>query len=229
MFEQEFREFEELQKLKGDYGKVERRVYACELTIELRADPLQESNPEKASPMIYGHASVFNTPADLGYFTETVKPGAFKRTIAEDDIRALFNHNPDYVLGRNTASTLTLREDYKGLKIEIDPPDTQVSRDLQVSIKRKDITQASIGFYARGYTLRKDDSGAWFRDLTDIQLFDVSPVTFPAFTATDMNVRSAREIAATFRERPPEDLKPADEAWKQAHEHRRRMLQLVRD
>jgi phage head maturation protease len=202
--EQELRE--EIERA----GKLERRVYDFGLHLEERADPVQDSNMTKGGPMISGHASVFNVPVDLGYFTETVKPGAFKRTIVEDDIRALFNHNPDYVLGRNTAGTLDLRE-------------------VQVSIKRKDITQASIGFYARGYTLRKDDQGVWYRDLTDIMLYDVSPVTFPAFTATDMNVRSAQQIAATFRERPPEDLKPAEETWKRELEHRRRMLQLVRD
>jgi HK97 family phage prohead protease len=221
--EQELRE--EIERA----GKLERRVYDFGLHLEERADPVQDSNMTKGGPMISGHASVFNVPVDLGYFTETVKPGAFKRTIVEDDIRALFNHNPDYVLGRNTAGTLDLREDYKGLKVDIEPPDTQMARDLQVSIKRKDITQASIGFYARGYTLRKDDQGVWYRDLTDIMLYDVSPVTFPAFTATDMNVRSAQQIAATFRERPPEDLKPAEETWKRELEHRRRMLQLVRD
>ena len=218
-------EFHQAMELAAAGGpKMERRVY----DFELRVDPLQESNPEMAGPCISGHASVFNSPADLGYFTETVKPGAFKRTIAEDDIRALFNHNPDYVLGRNTSNTLTLREDYKGLKVEIDPPDTSVARDLMTSIKRGDISQASIGFYARGFTLRKDDAGKWYRDLTDIQLFDVSPVTFPAFTATDMNVRTAEMIAATFRS-GPEDPKPAEEAWKADLVRRRRMLELVRD
>lgn len=204
-------------KLKKDARGLERRVFE----FELRA------GEGDATPKIIGHASVFNKPADLGYFIETVKPGAFSRTIQQEDIRALFNHDPNYVLGRNRAGTLSLSEDAIGLAIENTPPDTQWARDLQVSIRRRDITQMSIGFYARGATFRKDGD-QWYRDLTDIQLFDVSPVTYPAFVETDVNVRTAEAIFTEFRS-GPDNLQPTDEEWKHDLDHRERMLQLARD
>ena len=95
---------------------------------------------------IIGHAAVFNVLGDGGWFREKVAPGAFADSIQVDDVRALFNHDPNYVLGRNRAGTLKLSEDDRGLKIEIDPPDTQVARDLMVSLERGDISQMSFGF-----------------------------------------------------------------------------------
>lgn len=199
----------------GSARKFERRAY----DFELRAI-------DDGEPCIDGHAAVFNQTADLGWFRETVKPGAFRKTIVEDDIRALFNHNPDYVLGRNTADTLSLTEDEQGLRVRIVPPDTQLARDLMTSIRRGDISQASIGFYARGYEITRSEDGVWDRALTDIMLFDVSPVTYPAYEGTDMSVRSAEEIFNEFRNGPD---KPAisDEEWKRESEHRRRLLQLA--
>src|SRR4051812_13150212 len=93
----------------------ERRHYTI---AELRAD--------KDKRTIVGHAAVFNSPTDLGWFREQIRPGAFAESVKVDDVRALFNHNPDHVLGRNKAGTLKLAEDDKGLAIEITPPDTQL-------------------------------------------------------------------------------------------------------
>ena len=94
---------------------------------------------------IEGHAAVFDKISGT-WFLEQISPGAFAETIIQDDIRALFNHDRNYVLGRNTARTLTLAEDSEGLAVSIIPPDTQCARDLEVSIERGDITGMSIGF-----------------------------------------------------------------------------------
>lgn len=164
--------------------KPERRTF----TFEFRADG--------DAPKIAGHAALFNTDADIGgYYTERILPGAFAETIGKDDIRALFNHNPDYVLGRNKANTLSLSEDERGLAVEISPPDTQTARDLMTSIRRGDVSQMSFGFYTLDAEW-KTENGHDVRVLKTLQLFDVSPVTFPAYAQTDVSVRSATEIMA---------------------------------
>ena len=106
--------------------------------IERRMLPIQEMRIEEGkNPKIVGYASLFDSPYDLSPFvTEQVARGAFKDSIKTDDVRALWNHNPDHVLGRNKSGTLILKEDDKGLYFEIFPPDTQFARDLITSIKR---------------------------------------------------------------------------------------------
>lgn len=165
------------------------------MTIERRILTLDKLEARAAAgdqpALIMGHAAVFGTPTQIGsYFREQIKPGAFADAIKNDDVRALFNHNPDYVLGRNTAGTLRLSEDDVGLAIEVDPPDTQFARDLMVSIGRRDISQMSFGFRCLEETWSEDESGAVMRTLNKVQLFDVSPVTYPAYTDTDVAVRS---------------------------------------
>jgi HK97 family phage prohead protease len=160
--------------------------------LERRAftvDGMKIERREKEASRIIGHASVFNREANIGgWFIESVAPGAFRRAIAEDDVRALFNHDPNFVLGRNRAGTLRLSEDDIGLAIEITPPDTQAARDLMTVIERGDVSQMSIGF--RALKQEWDESGDVLkRKLTEVELFDVSPVTFPAFPQTDVSVR----------------------------------------
>lgn len=160
--------------------KTERRAF----NFEVRDDE---------SPRLAGHAAVFNSDADIaGLFVERIAPGAFAASIQDHDIRALFNHDPNYILGRNRAGTLRLSEDDKGLAVEIDPPDTQFARDLLTSIKRGDVSQMSFGFTVQDSEWRTEN-GRDVRVLKSVRLFDVSPVTFPAYTDTDVTVRSVWE------------------------------------
>jgi HK97 family phage prohead protease len=95
---------------------------------------------------IAGYAAVFNDVADIGgSFREIIAPGAFKDTLG-GDVRALVDHDSGRVIGRSTAGTLRLNEDDKGLKVEIDLPDTSDGRDLAVSLTRGDISGMSFGF-----------------------------------------------------------------------------------
>jgi HK97 family phage prohead protease len=185
--------------------KPERRNFTVtELRVERR---------ENESAKISGHAAVFDQLSEnLGGFREKIVPGAFIKAIAEDDVRALFNHNPDHVLGRNRSKTLVLAEDQKGLFIEISPPDTQIARDLLVSIERGDITQMSFGFSPRtdGQTWGEDDAGNIIRTLTDVRLYDVSPVTFPAYPQTDVAVRSMQEWQETRKKSEEEEIYSVD-------------------
>lgn len=162
---------------------------------ELRSFALNEFrvDTENDKPKMYGHAAMFDSLSeDLGGFRERIAPGAFSKSLESADIRALFNHDSNIVLGRNKSGTLRLKEDKTGLAIEIDPPDTQAARDLIVSMDRGDISQMSFGFRTISDKWAKLD-GEWIRTLLEVDLFDVSPVTYPAYAATDIAVRSMQE------------------------------------
>lgn len=173
----------------------ERRAVA----FEVRMADMEEGK----EPMMRGHAAVFNSPSELlcGCFRETIMPGAFTEALKTSDVRALFNHVPDNILGRTSAGTLRVAEDDKGLAIEIDPPDTCCGRDLQVSMKRGDIKEMSFGFtVAEGgdeWTRDPDGSGNWTRTISKIdRLYDVSPVTFPAYPEASCALRSLEVVKA---------------------------------
>ena len=160
--------------------------------------PLKEIriNESDGGTCIEGHAAVFDswseTLGGIFPFKEKVRKGAFAESIGRDDIRALFNHDPNYVLGRNRAGTLELVEDDVGLRVRITPPDTIWARDITTSIRRGDISQMSIGFVVEDDEWSSQD-GIDTRELKKVRLFDVSPVTFPAYTATDVGVRAMQE------------------------------------
>jgi len=169
---------EDAMYVKSD--EMERR---CLPTSELRV------GIENDKPKIVGYAAVFNTWADIGgWFRESIRPGAFAKTIRENDIRALMNHDPNYVLGRNKAKTLSLREDDKGLAVEIDPVGATWANDLMASMKRGDVSQMSFGFNVNKQEVDYDKDE---RVLVDVTLFDVSVVTYPAYPTTTAQVRSA--------------------------------------
>lgn len=164
--------------------------------IERRNFPVTELRAitdEKGLRRIVGYAAVFNSLSeDLGGFREKIDPGAFKKTIGTDDVRALWNHNDDYVLGRNKSGTLSLLEDAHGLKIDILPPDVQWARDLMVSIERGDVDKMSFGFRTISDRWEMKDSDE-IRTLEEVKLYDVSPVTFPAYPDTTVALRSLEE------------------------------------
>jgi len=142
---------------------------------------------------------------DGGWFREKIAPGAFASSINTDDVRALFNHDPNFVLGRNKAGTLKMSEDERGLHIEIEPPDTQVARDLMVSLERGDISQMSFGFEVIKDSWERSTEGnnLDIRTLEKVRLWDVSPVTFPFYKETDVAVRSHEEWQKTLNEPEP--------------------------
>lgn len=141
-----------------------------------------------SSSRLEGHAAVFNKfSEDLGGFREKIAPGAFKESLRKSDVRALVNHDGNLVLGRNTAGTLTLKEDSEGLFFSVDLPDTQVARDIKVSIDRGDIDQCSFGFIVEADTWEEKDNGDVERTINKVrQLLDVSVVTFPAYPDTSV-------------------------------------------
>lgn len=179
---------------------------------EYRSFPLVEVRTEGDPPKIIGHAAVFNQLSeDFGIFREKISPGAFKKTIQEADIRALWNHEPIFILGRNKSGTLRLAEDDIGLRIEIDPPKTALINDLVIEpIRRGDVDQMSFAFRP----IREDwegDGENLTRDLKEVQLIDVSPVTFAAYPQTDVQVNSLlNALRSYFPSAPPPAGHPDD-------------------
>ncbi len=146
---------------------------------------------------ISGYAAVFNTLSDdLGAFREKIKKGAFANALKNSDVRALFNHDSNIVLGRQSAGTLTLKEDDHGLFMEVMPPDTQAARDLMISIERGDITGQSFGFSVKEDSWDKpSNDGPEIRTIIEIdELYDVSPVVFPAYPDTTVALRSLEDF-----------------------------------
>jgi HK97 family phage prohead protease len=159
-----------------------KREYRATRELELRQEP---GEPLK----IRGYAAVFNQLSEpLFGFRERILPGAFKKTV-DADVRALVGHDPSQIIGRTKSGTLTLREDQHGLYTEIDPPNTQLGRDTVESIKRGDLDQMSFGFQVVKDEWKREEREL-VRELVEVDLFDVSVVAFPAYTQTEVSVRS---------------------------------------
>ena len=143
---------------------------------------------------IAGHAALFNVRSqNLGGFVEIIAPGAFDACLASSpDILCLFNHDMSAVpLGRTTSGTLRVSVDSLGLAYECDPADTQLARDLMVSLGRKDVRGSSFGFYCLEDSWDLDrDQDILVRTVSKAEVFDVSPVTNPAYLEADSAIRS---------------------------------------
>lgn len=177
---------------------IERRFLAAEM-----GRITSETREENEEPMIRGLAAVYydGTP-DTQFemwpgFVERIMPGAFDRAIEEkDDARALFNHDPNNLLGRVSAGTLGLESSRRGLEYVIMPGKTQVAADVIVHIKRGDLSGSSFSFEVTAEELKKEN-GVDIREIQSVKLYDVGPVTYPAYKAIEADVRSLQERIAT--------------------------------
>lgn len=176
------------------------------------APTIRDSGGANDLPMIVGYAAVFYNPADpdtqyemYNGIIERIVPGAFDQAIREDDVCALFDHDESLILGRTSAGTCRLSADRIGLRYEIDPPNTQVARDLIESIRRGDICGSSFSFVPReGGSTNAWDGDSPICTLTNVKLFDVSPVAIPAYKGTSAGLRGSfdpRSQAAVDRDR----------------------------
>lgn len=165
--------------------------------MEIRYMPVTEFRVDQEDddelPVIRGYAARFNEWSEpIWFFREKIKKGAFKKTIKEQDQRALWNHESKYVLGRRGSGTLNLWEDNDGLQVEITPPNAQWAKDLTESIKRGDVDGMSIGFNVIKDEWKHAESEKDLdeRTILETRLIEVSVVTFPAYPTTSAYVRS---------------------------------------
>lgn len=163
--------------------------------LEVRAG-LEDAAP----PMLRGYAAVFGEETVIGdMFREVLEPGAFDDALG-DDVRALVNHDPSLVLGRTRAGTLRLSVDARGLAYEVDLPRTSYADDLRESVSRGDVSQSSFGFRVVDDTWERATRAGELplRRVRKVELFDVSPVTYPAYASTSVSTR-AQDAAAQHR------------------------------
>ena len=153
--------------------------------LELRA----AAEIRAAGRRLEGYAAVFNTPAPIGSFVETIAPGAFRASLAAAglDALALVDHDPGRLLARTRSGTLRLVEDARGLAFDLDVPDTQLGHDVLALAQRGDLGGCSFGF--------RVDRDAWpahdKRTLLAVNLVEISIVhAFPAYAQTSVAARS---------------------------------------
>lgn len=169
-------------KNKPNIGKIERRTFSVD--VQLRA-----AEKGSKSRTVEGYAAVFNTVTDMGAWRESIAPGAFDGVL-QDDVRALFNHDPNMILAR-TNNTLEIWQDEKGLGYRFEAPDTTRGNDLLEDIRSGNVTQSSFGFTIDDYEWSEMPDGSDHLSITKLgRLFDVSPVTFPAYETTEVVARS---------------------------------------
>jgi len=141
-----------------------------------------------------GYAAVFDRLSqNLGGFVERVAPGTFRSTLKQADVRALWNHEPDHLLGRSGNGTLRMVEDGKGLRYEVDLPNTTLGRDVAELLRRGDITGSSFGFRTISDDWGTTEDGYPLRTLTEVALRDVGPVAFQAYSDSEASLRSLAE------------------------------------
>jgi HK97 family phage prohead protease len=189
----------EAEAFKQANGVIKKEKSGMSGKREFRFTKTGEFRMSEDDKSLIGYAAVWDQWADInniiGSFRECLRRGCFRRAIQEkQDVRALFNHEPSALLGRCEAGTLRLAEDGQGLAFEVDLPDTQLGRDIRTLVQRRDLTGCSFGFTANDQTwsetVMDDGSVQYSRELMDVDLYDVGPVTYPAYTGTSVDARS---------------------------------------
>ena len=184
-----------------NYNQMEKRIF----NIETRVD-----STEDGRDLVVGHASVYDSRSNnLGGFYEFIERGAFtEELINTSDVRALINHDPNLILARNTSGTLKLTADERGLKYEFEMPETSYGKDLAISMKRGDITQSSFAFTVAEDDWSTDDEGNNIRTIKKIdRLYDVSPVTYPAYNMAESDLVVAKRGLKEYQESLVEETK----------------------
>lgn len=161
----------------------ERRFFAEPVAFEKRDDGVDEN-------VIEGYAAVFNKDSeDFGGWHERIAPGAFSDVVSDDAV-ALFNHDMNLVLGRNGVN-VKIEQDANGLKYRIKLPDTSLAKDLRQLVKDGIIHQSSFAFTVAEQEWKHSDDQPSVRTIKRVKrLYDVSPVTRPAYPDASVGARS---------------------------------------
>lgn len=166
--------------------KAERRFTSPDIQVREAGD----------NNVIEGIAAVVDSDTDLGFYTERIAPGAFD-DVMKDDVVALFNHDPNFPLARTTASDsgkLELFLNKRGdLGYRFSAPNTTIGRDMIENIRTGVIAKSSFAFTIEKdeWTSSRDDGKPDVRTITKLKrLYDVAPVTYPAYNSTSVAARS---------------------------------------
>jgi len=147
-----------------------------------------------------GYAAVFNSDTSIGgYWIERFAPGAFSKSLRENDVVALNSHETARVVGRTSSGTLTLREDDKGLAFENTLPDTTDGRDLAVLIKRGDVAGMSFAFRATKEQW-DETTDPPTRTILEARIYEITYTAFPAYPSTEVGLRSLEHARAESRQ-----------------------------
>jgi len=194
-------EEEDEKTFRNNNHNVEKRTFNLESKIETREVDGKEKN------IVVGYGSVYNSRSEnLGGFYEYISEGAFTdELINSSDVRALINHDPNLILARskNGEGTLKLKADAKGLRYEFEMPDTSYARDLLINMKNNNLNQSSFAFTipSGGDEWSSDEAGNNIRTINKIdRLFDISVVTYPAYSQADSDVMVAQRGLKEFEE-----------------------------
>lgn len=202
--------------------KVERRFASRRVQVDKRAD---------GKSVLTGYGAVFYRADDPGtqceLYTdvyERIMPTAFDSAMREkDDARGLFNHDINLLLGRVSSGTMRLSVDTVGLRYEIDPPENATGSNVVESVKRGDVTGSSFSFFP--YTAKRgkvvwleeklpDGRMITIREIHDLELVDVGPVTFPAYDSSTASMRAAggdvQDVLAELRNWQANRQAPSD-------------------
>lgn len=157
---------------------------------------------DQKAPTISGLGAVYYREGDEGSqfwlwddVVERIRPGAFAKAL-QSDVRSFFNHNPDRILGRTSAGTLTLSLTAEGLAYTVTPPDTEEGRSVLTAVDRRDVTGSSFMFLPVRTVWeeikREGEPRLYVRWLEEVETIELGPVTFPAYVSTTATVeRSA--------------------------------------
>lgn len=174
--------------------EIEKRVF--QISYRVADEDTNEPGQNKAeSRTVEGYAALFGVTANIGgWFDERIEPGAFKDALKRSDVRALFNHDPNYILARTESGTLEVKEDSKGLFYRFEVPNTNFGNDFLEMLRRGDVSQSSFAFTVAKQRWEEEKRGEEIKytrviEETD-QIYDVSPVTYPAYSETTVSARS---------------------------------------
>lgn len=171
------------------------------IDLDIRCTP-SELRTALEGGALEGYAVVYGSLSqDLGGFREIIEPGAFSEALAAaPDVRALYNHDPNMVLGRTTNGTLTLFEDTHGLRSRMVLPATQYATDVRQLVEGGYVNQMSFSFTPRkGGETWATENGQRVRRLRSLDLYDVSVVTYPAYLATTVASRTLTTIESQIQ------------------------------
>jgi uncharacterized protein len=177
--------------------------------VEIRS----QGEGEKEQKYVDGYGIVYDREVEIwdGYF-EKIRPGAFADVLKSGrEVKSFFNHRADFVLATTKSNpVLELEDTDKGLRFKAPIPPTTYGNDLQINLERKNVRGASFTFSVPkdGDIVTRDKNGGYHREIVKAELYEIGPVTNPAYKQTKVGLRSKEEAFAEAEERckadPPE-------------------------